>query len=488
MEDHVLGLGRLQVHFDNIQRYRLNTNYFRFLPAETSESPLRVLSPRVGDVDLDGFPDLLITLYNTSKPRGSSPLSSLAEPMLLLNAGCGPYSGCHPNWRQFQASPGFMQGTGNGVMATFFDLYEDGKLDVVVVDAESKHVTAWSNTTQNSDAYFIKVIVLSGACYHDCPAHHHSYVPYGTNAGGQMVGYRQQRAGPEEFDSYCSVAPQIPQTSHFALQLPYTIFGLGVAPNFVDYMWVNVSTQSHVWPQIIPNSQLYVIPYPRDKPDQWDAKLIIFTSKNIVITGLSMVGVCAFVSCIIVALHLRERRLDHQVISSPIIVCNVTYILLRPSCKKLTDFISTQCDCFRRHQIPTILLRSIFWAFRQLNSTPICDHFKSVFSDILLPHHINLQTEANMSRKTDADKTAGPESKNRGWPKGKRRYPKGAGAPKQPLSGYVHFLNERRETVRAENPDITFSDLSKKLAAEWSALADGEKNKYNEQAKRDKDR
>merc|ERR1712126_19543 len=49
-------------------------------------------------------------------------------------------------------------------------------------------------------------------------------------------------------------------------------------------------------------------------------------------------------------------------------------------------------------------------------------------------------------------------------------------------------MGERRETVRAENPDITFSDLSKKLAAEWSALPDHEKNKYNEQAKRDKDR
>lgn len=94
-----------------------------------------------------------------------------------------------------------------------------------------------------------------------------------------------------------------------------------------------------------------------------------------------------------------------------------------------------------------------------------------------------------MNRKTDsADKTSSDPAKNRGWPKGKRRYPKGAGAPKQPLSGYVHFLNERRETVRSENPDITFSDLSKKLAAEWSGLADGEKNKYNEQAKRDKDR
>ena len=50
------------------------------------------------------------------------------------------------------------------------------------------------------------------------------------------------------------------------------------------------------------------------------------------------------------------------------------------------------------------------------------------------------------------------ESKNRGWPKGKRRYPKGIGAPKQPLSGYVHFLNERRENVRTENPEITFRE------------------------------
>ena len=45
---------------------------------------------------------------------------------------------------------------------------------------------------------------------------------------------------------------------------------------------------------------------------QWDAKLIIFTSKNIVITGLSLVGVCGLVSIIIVLLHMRERRLDHQ--------------------------------------------------------------------------------------------------------------------------------------------------------------------------------
>ena len=85
-------------------------------------------------------------------------------------------------------------------------------------------------------------------------------------------------------------------------------------------------------------------------------------------------------------------------------------------------------------------------------------------------------------------KTSADENKNRGWPKGKRRYPKGAGAPKQPLSGYIHFLNERREAVKSENPEISFSELSKRLAADWSSLEEEEKNKFHEMAKSDKDR
>jgi len=50
------------------------------------------------------------------------------------------------------------------------------------------------------------------------------------------------------------------------------------------------------------------------------------------------------------------------------------------------------------------------------------------------------------------------------------RYPKMPGAPKQPLSGYVHFLNDRRDDLRKEQPDITFADISKKLAVEWGEL------------------
>ena len=45
------------------------------------------------------------------------------------------------------------------------------------------------------------------------------------------------------------------QTAHHALQLPYTIFGLGLAPNFLDNMSVNVTnataaSRSKEWPQV----------------------------------------------------------------------------------------------------------------------------------------------------------------------------------------------------------------------------------------------
>lgn len=92
------------------------------------------------------------------------------------------------------------------------------------------------------------------------------------------------------------------------------------------------------------------------------------------------------------------------------------------------------------------------------------------------------------NKEPSPSKSTPGDVKNRGWPKGKKRYPKSPGAPKQPLSGYVHFLNDRRESVRKEEPDISFAEISKKLANEWSQLGQDEKTKYHERAELDKER
>ncbi len=44
----------------------------------------------------------------------------------------------------------------------------------------------------------------------------------------------------------CFAAGQLSQSAHFALQLPFTLFGLGQTPNFVDDLEVGVPTLTHV--------------------------------------------------------------------------------------------------------------------------------------------------------------------------------------------------------------------------------------------------
>lgn len=65
--------------------------------------------------------------------------------------------------------------------------------------------------------------------------------------------------------------------------------------------------------------------------------------------------------------------------------------------------------------------------------------------------------------------------KKRGWPKGKKRKKILPNGPKAPVTGYVRFLNERREQIRMQHPDLPFPEITKMLGAEWSKLQPSEK-------------
>lgn len=65
--------------------------------------------------------------------------------------------------------------------------------------------------------------------------------------------------------------------------------------------------------------------------------------------------------------------------------------------------------------------------------------------------------------------------KKRGWPKGKKRKKILPNGPKAPVTGYVRFLNERREQIRTRHPDLPFPEITKMLGAEWSKLQPSEK-------------
>ncbi|XP_075895606.1 SWI/SNF-related matrix-associated actin-dependent regulator of chromatin subfamily E member 1-related isoform X3 [Nelusetta ayraudi] len=78
------------------------------------------------------------------------------------------------------------------------------------------------------------------------------------------------------------------------------------------------------------------------------------------------------------------------------------------------------------------------------------------------------------------------EPKKRGWPKGKKRKKVLPNGPKAPVTGYVRFLNERREHMRARYPDLPFPEITKRLGAEWTRLAQNDKQRYLDEAEREK--
>lgn len=61
-------------------------------------------------------------------------------------------------------------------------------------------------------------------------------------------------------------------------------------------------------------------------------------------------------------------------------------------------------------------------------------------------------------------------------------------APKRGLSAYMFFANEQRDTVREENPGISFGQVGKVLGDKWKALNEKQRAPYEAKAAADKKR
>jgi len=62
------------------------------------------------------------------------------------------------------------------------------------------------------------------------------------------------------------------------------------------------------------------------------------------------------------------------------------------------------------------------------------------------------------------------------------KFKKDPNAPKKPLTGYFLFLGAKRDTVKAQNPDLSHKAALKKLGAMWSEMSDSAKKEYNDKA------
>lgn len=279
-----------------------------FVPPVPNDVYLKTITARSGDFNLDGYPDLLVTLQPLSVAK------PVMQTFLLENVPCKT---CSKNFkRTFEVRWSALAPMGNNTVAgAFYDFYQDGVLDVILIEKQQNsdyRPLAFRNTL-DYDANFVKVIVLTGLVNKQNPTPRtplgRKKLTYGSNLPGPMITYSTTT---QDGDQQSGSSVQLPQSSYFALQLPYTCFGLGRTPNFVDKLVVGLYNKTHYWTQLIPNSQIIVVPKPLDQPQHWKALLFVTPSKLILMSVVALGGTCLVIVMIILVLYIKEKREDRQ--------------------------------------------------------------------------------------------------------------------------------------------------------------------------------
>uniref|UniRef100_A0A8D0HH91 Integrin alpha FG-GAP repeat containing 1 n=1 Tax=Sphenodon punctatus TaxID=8508 RepID=A0A8D0HH91_SPHPU len=294
-----------------LQDFRNKDTLWGFLPYKNDQSSMEFSVPialHIGDYNMDGYPDALAILRNTS---GSNQQAFLLENVPCNNANC---RAVHRMFKVYWELSDLNQ-IKDAVVATFFDIYEDGILDIIVLSKGYNNKDLAIHTLKNNfeaDAYFVKVIGKKCKTTNCILA----FQPFGVNQPGPYIMYRTVDANGYPKNGS---AGQLSQSAHLALQLPYNVLGLGRSANFLDHLFVGIprplgetSTRKQEWTAIIPNSQLIVIPYPHSIPHSWSAKLYLTPSNIVLLTAIALIGVCIFILAIIGILHWQEKKADDR--------------------------------------------------------------------------------------------------------------------------------------------------------------------------------
>ena len=278
------------------------------------------ISLRSGDFNGDGYADFLTIMRDDD---GNDHV------VILENVKSSGTSSFIRSFRVYSNQPNIL----NPIIAAFFDFKENNHVnhDIIYSNIVFKNNSIvfdpndFSNSSviqvgvrenpEEFDSDFLKILVASGRCpnnncYKERWDGQQYRVNYGTNQPGPFITYSLlDQYGYKKYSS----GGQLSQSSHFSLQTPYLIFGLGSYSNYVDLIKVTVPIENTTTrirqltkEEIVPGSQIIVIPHPRENPDRWIIRLFVTPSDIIFQTLYTLLGICLGLLLIIAALHKKE--------------------------------------------------------------------------------------------------------------------------------------------------------------------------------------
>lgn len=297
IQRHNSKINVLQCKTSSIDEWTLEWATVSTFNLSRSMNPLHVISyrPVLGDLDLDGYPDLILITTNSSTPSSQSAV-------IMMNT----------RTRRFREVNVDVLSSVNGVVsALFIDFWEDGILDVLLtkIDNDTSRFVALRQTF-SKDHMFLKALVLSGFC---CKGGHQ---PFGSILPGAVVSYETQDRNGNAVKGMgsCSVGSSYLHNP----TLPYVVLGLGGTSNFISKLTIGLSHDYkgkqwyRQWELLVPNSQVILIPKPPHKPPKWTLQLYLTPSDLIYSVSGVLLGICVGILIIIMLLHAREKYQDSK--------------------------------------------------------------------------------------------------------------------------------------------------------------------------------
>ncbi|KAG2020932.1 hypothetical protein CC2G_006216 [Coprinopsis cinerea AmutBmut pab1-1] len=280
---------------------------------ETTYNPSLPSPLKLGDANLDGFPDILV-ITGSGKERVPHLLWSV--PCSKGVAGCSRDGTGRRGWKLADKDVDSLEAITDARSVTFLDMDEDGTLDIMVqrTGAAGKGQVTFVQNNFYYDAFFLKAIVLNGACENGMcyggPNGTEKYHPFGVSYSGATYKYTVlDTAGHRS----AAQVGQLPQTSYHSLQTPYSFFGLGRTNNYIENLFVGttVHAKEH-WIDmegVIPNSRVVILPSTKEG-ETWRRELFLRPGEWIPWVTVTCLAGTAVLAIIVFVLHLNEKRED----------------------------------------------------------------------------------------------------------------------------------------------------------------------------------
>eukprot|EP00357_Protocruzia_adherens_P027054 CAMPEP_0115005222 /NCGR_PEP_ID=MMETSP0216-20121206/19726_1 /TAXON_ID=223996 /ORGANISM="Protocruzia adherens, Strain Boccale" /LENGTH=636 /DNA_ID=CAMNT_0002371473 /DNA_START=46 /DNA_END=1956 /DNA_ORIENTATION=- len=256
----------------------------------TGENPSMV---RIGDFNLDGYPDGLVILQTEKNVRVNFLKSRSCDD---VDCGAGDTDDRRGLTVSNDGTVEEINGYTGSISTAFFDLANLGSVDILInfrSEGISKIVGYYNNWYD--DSFYLRAQGVNGDT-------DNSEGYYGMNF--KMV------ATDVDAHDYMKNGIQLSQSGYTALQTPYIMFGVGRTNNYFTKFNaaapINSDDYDHEWTPIIPKSQLIIYADGLDASD-WTLETILNPTEQAFIIMLCSLSALFILGIVILCLHKVEK-------------------------------------------------------------------------------------------------------------------------------------------------------------------------------------